>query len=152
MDVYQFDYPFAGDLGVQGMSIPPRIAVSPEQIKMIVSEFYSRVRSNPTLGPIFANHIADWPAHEEKIAGFWRNALLYERAYDGNPMQVHKRAGDVKAQHFPIWLKIFDEVLEELLPQDLGQQWSALAHRIGRGLQLGLGPAEDLNGVPNLKG
>ena len=48
--------------------------------------------------------------------------------------------------------KIFDEVLAEHLPQLLAQQWSALAHRIGRGLSFGLQPEVDAGGVPQLRG
>lgn len=120
------------------MTIPPRIPVTEEQIERVVARFYAAVRSDPTLGPVFAAHIADWTPHEEKITRFWRNALLLQRCYDGNPMQVHKAAGDVKSAHFPIWLALFDTVLERELPADLAKAWSALAHRIGRGLSYGL--------------
>ena len=132
------------------MSIPPRINVTPEQIDLVVGVFYSQVRANPELGPVFAGHIQDWPSHEAKIAAFWRNALLYERGYDGNPMMIHQGAGDVHAAHFPIWLELFDEVLSTHLPQVIAVQWSSLAHRIGRGLQFGLQSGADANGVPNL--
>lgn len=147
-----FDRKSVGHVGDYVVTIPPRIAVSPEQINLIVAAFYTRVRSNSSLGPVFAKHVQDWPVHEEKIAGFWRNALLYERSYDGNPMMKHQNAGDVRVLHFPIWLEIFDEVLAEHLPQTLAQQWSALAHRIGRGLSFGLRPEVDAGGVPQLRG
>ena len=122
------------------MTMPPRIPVTEAQIDRVVSQFYARVREHPALGPVFATHVADWPRHEEKIGLFWRNALLLQRCYDGNPMQVHMAAGNVKAQHFPVWLSLFDAVLENELPQPLAQAWSALAHRIGRGLSYGLPP------------
>lgn len=83
-------------------------------------------------------HVSDWPTHEEKIGRFWRNALLLQRCYDGNPMQAHIAAGNVKGEHFPVWLSLFDEVLNQELPQSLAQAWSALAHRVGRGLSYGL--------------
>ena len=120
------------------MTLPPRIPVNEAQIDRVVAAFYTRVRAHPVLGPIFAAHVTDWPPHEEKIGRFWRNALLYQRCYDGNPMQVHMAAGNVKAQHFPVWLSLFDAVLDQELPQPLAQAWSALAHRIGRGLSYGL--------------
>lgn len=120
------------------MTVPPRIAVSEEQIDRVVSRFYSDIRAHPALGPVFAGHVADWPGHEEKIGRFWRNALLLQRSYDGNPMQVHRAAGDVEPGHFPVWLSLFDAVLETELPPPLAQAWSGLAHRIGRGLSLGL--------------
>ncbi|MBB3993716.1 hemoglobin [Sulfitobacter undariae] len=131
--------------------MPPRIAVTSEQVDLVVARFYARLRDDPQLGPVFATHVQNWPLHEEKIARFWRNALLYEREYDGNPMLVHREAGNVQAAHFSIWLDIFDVVLTDTLPPDLAAQWSALAHRIGRGLRLGLQPALTPDGVPQLR-
>lgn len=132
------------------MTMPPRISVTEVQIDRVVSQFYARVREHPALGPIFATHVADWPKHEEKIGLFWRNALLLQRCYDGNPMQVHLAAGNVKAQHFSVWLSLFDAVLEDELPQLLAQAWSALAHRIGRGLSYGLPSESGKDQVPCL--
>lgn len=133
------------------MSMPPRIPVTEAQIDRVVSQFYRAVRAHPDLGPVFAEHIGDWTPHEEKIARFWRNALLWQRVYDGNPMQAHMQAGNVMARHFPIWLSLFDTVLDRELPQPLAQAWSALAHRIGRGLSLGLQAADSASGVPDLR-
>ncbi len=124
------------------MTIPPRIPVSEAQIDRVISRFYTRVRAHPVLGPVFAVHISDWRAHEHKIGRFWRNALLLQRCYDGNPMQTHRATGNVRAAHFPVWLSLFDDVLHRELPETLAQGWSALAHRIGRGLSYGL-PHDD---------
>jgi hemoglobin len=115
-----------------------RIALTPAEIAGVVTEFYAVVRSHPGLGPVFAAHVSDWPAHEAKIAGFWRNAILGERSYDGNPMAVHKAAGNVHPGMFDIWLGLFDSVLKRELAPEKAAQWSALAHRIGRGLRFGL--------------
>jgi len=133
------------------MNIPPRIPVTPAQIDRVVARFYAQVRAHETLGPIFAAHVTDWPPHEAKIARFWRNALLFERSYDGNPMQAHMQAGNVERAHFAPWLALFDSVLQIELPADLALGWSALAHRIGRGLQTGLpAPCAHATGVPHL--
>ena len=132
------------------MTMPPRIAVTEAQIDRVVARFYSAVRREPTLAPIFAAHVTDWPAHEEKIGRFWRNALLLQRSYDGNPIQVHQAAGNVHAEHFPIWLELFDQVLARELPADLAQSWSALAQRVGRGLSYGLTPKEAVGATPRL--
>ena len=123
------------------MTVPPRLPVTPQQIDEVVRVFYAAVRRHEVLGPIFARHVTDWPAHEERIATFWRNAILYERSYDGNPMRVHRQAGDVRADHFPIWLALFDETLRRTLPPEPARAWSALARRIGAGLRMGV---EDL--------
>lgn len=129
------------------MTMPPRFPISADDIDRVVTRFYAAVRNDPTLGPIFAQHVTDWPAHEAKIAGFWRNAILFERSYDGNPMQAHMRAGNVKAAHFDIWLGLFDQTVTDVLPELTAQAWSALAHRIGRGLRYGVEPT---TGVPKL--
>ncbi|MBN8290672.1 group III truncated hemoglobin [Rhodobacter sp. NTK016B] len=130
--------------------IEPRFPITPEQIDLVVTEFYALVRQHPGLGPVFARHVTDWPAHEAKIAGFWRNAILFERSYDGNPMQVHAKAGDVRPGMFDPWLGLFDMVLHKHLPPETATAWSALAHRIGRSLRAGLVPSAT-KGVPNLR-
>lgn len=117
---------------------PPRFAITSDQIGLVVTAFYDAVRHHPGLGPVFAAHVTDWPAHEEKIARFWRNAILHEGGYDGNPFAVHQAAGNVRPQMFEIWLGLFDSVLRRTLPADPAQAWSALAHRIGRGMRMGL--------------
>lgn len=129
-----------------------RIPVTEAQIDRVVSQFYAHVRAHPALGSVFAAHVADWPTHEEKIGRFWRNALLLHRCYDGNPMQVHMAAGNVKALHFPVWLSLFAAVLERELPQPLAQAWSALAHRIGRRLSYGLPQEGESAHMPYLGG
>ncbi len=120
------------------MSLPPRFPVTATQIDRVVTRFYAVVRADPQIGPIFAAHVTDWPVHEAKISRFWRNAILFEREYDGNPMQVHMKAGNVMPGHFAPWLDLFDTVLAAELSEDTAKAWSALAHRIGRGLCYGL--------------
>ena len=119
-------------------AIPPRLDVTADQIDQVVHRFYAAVRSHDVLAPIFATHVQDWPAHEEKIARFWRNAILHERIYDGNPMQVHLAAQEVQGLHFPVWLTLFEQTLQLTLPIASAQAWSELAHRIGRGLRMGV--------------
>jgi len=120
------------------MSLPPRFDVNADDITRVVRSFYSAVRGDPVLGPVFGGHVADWPSHEDKIVLFWRNAILGERCYSGNPMQVHLKAKTVDPDHFAGWLALFDEVLHRELPQSPARAWSALAHRIGQGLRSGL--------------
>lgn len=115
-----------------------RFDVTEPDIARVVASFYARVRIHPVLGPVFASHVNDWPPHEAKIARFWANAILGTRSYSGNPMRVHMQAGDVLPEHFLVWLQLFDTVLHQELPADVATIWSALAHRIGRGLSMGL--------------
>ena len=129
-----------------------RFQITPAEIDAVVAEFYAVVRTHPGLGPVFAAHVTDWPAHEAKIAAFWRNAILMERGYDGNPMAVHKAAGNVRPGMFDAWLGLFDSVLKRHLRAEQAASWSALAHRIGRGLRYGLvETGKSADGVPMLR-
>lgn len=122
--------------------IPPRFDITDAQIAAVVATFYACVRDHPGLGPVFAAHVKDWPAHEAKITRFWRNAILHERSYDGNPLAVHRAAGNVRLPMFDVWLGLFDSVLQLELPPRIAAKWSALAHRIGRGLMFGMQGAD----------
>ena len=130
--------------------IEPRFPISAEQIDAVVADFYAFVREHPGLGPVFAAHVTDWPTHEAKIARFWRNAILFERSYDGNPMAAHLAAGNVRPGMFEPWLGLFDMVLHRNLPPETAAAWSALAHRIGVGLRSGLEDSST-KGPPKLR-
>ena len=136
--------------------IEPRVPVDRAEIAWVVAVFYARVRRDPGLSEIFSRHVQDWPSHEAKIARFWANAILGEGSYSGNPMRVHMEAGSVRPEHFECWLRLFDRTLEDELEPGAAQAWSALAHRIGRGLRFGLEtyPQPDkpnADSVPNLR-
>ena len=115
-----------------------RFDISAEQISRVVAVFYGRVRSHAVLGPVFGAHVEDWPEHEEKIARFWRNAILREKCYSGNTMRIHVSRPDVREEHLPIWLGLFHEVLQAELPELTARQWGALADRIGEGFRTGV--------------
>lgn len=118
--------------------IPPRFPITEPQIDAVVTGFYAAIRQHPGLGPVFAAHVGDWPEHEAKIARFWKNAILFQRVYDGNPMEAHLKAGNVRPGMFEPWLALFDQTLNRELPAETAAAWSALAHRIGAGLRYGL--------------
>lgn len=131
--------------------MPARFPIQRQDIRAVVEEFYARVRQDEILGPVFGAHVRDWPEHEEKITRFWANAILFERNYSGNPMQVHMNARDVLVEHFPRWLTLFDATLHDQLTSDLARQWSHLAHRIERGLSMGVEEhRRPADAVPNL--
>lgn len=129
---------------------PPPFEITAAQIDRVVAVFYGAVRRHEILGPVFAGHIGDWPEHETLIASFWRNAILREGGYRGSPMRAHLMAGDVMAEHFPLWLALFDEALRRSLPAETAKAWSTLAHRIGAGLRMGLSRSQ-LNEPPILR-
>ncbi len=129
----------------------PRVEITAAEIDAVVAMFYDAVRHHPGLGPVFAAHVADWPAHEERIARFWRNAILHDRSYDGNPLAVHRDAGNVRPGMFEVGLGLFESVLKRNLTAEQAQAWSELAHRIGRGLRAGMVERPEKDGVPILR-
>ena len=122
--------------------LEPRVDITQHEIAQVVAAFYGRVRQHPVLGPIFFSILSRdasiWRAHEEKITEFWCNAILDKSSYSGNPMLVHSGISALKPQHFAIWLDLFDQTLTHVLVEKAAQDWSQLAHRIGRGLRLGV--------------
>ncbi|PKQ11687.1 MAG: globin family protein [Alphaproteobacteria bacterium HGW-Alphaproteobacteria-1] len=133
-------------------ALPPRFPVTRAEIARVVAAFYAAVRDHPGLGPVFAVHVTDWPAHEAKITDFWANAILHERCYDGAPMEAHVKARNVQPGMFSTWLALFDATLARELSPDQAAAWSALAHRIGRSLRAGVvDRSTHPGGVPKLR-
>lgn len=119
-------------------SIPPRFDITESEIRKVIATFYAAVRRHEVLAPIFAEHVGDWPSHEDRIAAFWMGAILGRAGYNGSPMRAHLSAGNVRPEHFTIWLALFDESLRRTLPPWSARAWSQLAHRIGQGLRAGV--------------
>ena len=85
-----------------------------DDIKLLVNTFYSRVRNNSLIGPIFDEKIADrWPVHLEKMYRFWQTILLDEHTYYGAPFPPHAEL-PVEATHFDTWLTLFHATIDEL--------------------------------------
>lgn len=54
-------------------------------LALLVTRFYTQVRSDSLLGPLFNRAIADWPAHLRKLADFWSSVMLTTGRYKGPP-------------------------------------------------------------------
>lgn len=92
--------------------------VREESIAALVDRFYTRVRQDEVLGPVFAEKIGDeWEPHLETMRAFWSSLMLASGRYKGNPMVKHlllmPRIG---SQHFERWLQIWKQTAAELLP------------------------------------
>jgi hemoglobin len=84
-----------------------------EDIKLMVDTFYTKVRANEVLGPIFNNVIQNqWEAHLEKMYRFWQTVLLEEHTYFGSPFAPHAKL-PVQESHFETWVKLFQNTVDE---------------------------------------
>lgn len=91
---------------------------SREEIAMLVSRFYEKVRRHTVLGPIFNGIITDWEAHLVTLTDFWEAQLFLRRTYLGNPVAVHqevdaKMEHTITPEHFGLWMNLWFETLDE---------------------------------------
>ncbi|RZK39495.1 MAG: group III truncated hemoglobin [Pedobacter sp.] len=84
-----------------------------EDIKLLVDTFYSRIRENTMLGPIFERIIQDrWPAHLQKMYNFWETVLLEKHSYFGSPFLPHAKL-PITQSHFDTWMSIWNLTIDE---------------------------------------
>ncbi|GAB2764468.1 group III truncated hemoglobin [Salinimicrobium soli] len=94
-----------------------------EDVFLLVSSFYSKVRTNPEIGRFFNETIEDWPAHLEKLTDFWETNLFMVSKFRGNPMKAHKEVDQnfdhsIEQKHFGTWLNLWFETIDELFEGD----------------------------------
>ena len=95
-----------------------------EDIKNLVTCFYSKVRKENTLGPIFNRAIENWDTHLEHITDFWESSLLMAKSYQGNPVTAHKKLDlqenhSIDMNHFGIWINLWKETINEMYHGDI---------------------------------
>lgn len=87
------------------------LAITPQSIQTLVTEFYRQVRADELLGPVFNKAIGvtdeEWAPHLEKIGLFWAGVMLGSKGYEGNPLQVHRALPPFDAKLFSRWLALF---------------------------------------------
>lgn len=84
-----------------------------DDVKLLVDSFYTKIRTDELLGPIFNERIKDrWPAHLEKMYSFWQTVLLGEHTYLGTPFPPHAQL-PVAHEHFVKWLALFTKTVDE---------------------------------------
>lgn len=82
-----------------------------DDIRLLVDDFYGKVRRDSMLGPIFKEHISDWPTHLQTMYRFWNAVLFGVREYVGNPLMKHTKLA-VQAAHFQRWLDLFNQTVD----------------------------------------
>lgn len=84
-----------------------------DDIKLLVDQFYGKVRHNELIGPIFNGVIKDqWHEHLDKMYRFWESLLLGNNTYNGRPFPPHAEL-PVNTEHFEQWKALFFETVDE---------------------------------------
>lgn len=120
---------------------PPglRVGITEGLIRDVVHAFYTRIRVDPALGPIFNRVIGDqWDAHLARMCDFWSSVLLMTGRFKGAPMQAHARIDGLRATHFARWLYLFRETVRETCPEEAAALFISKAEMIGDSLQAGI--------------
>jgi hemoglobin len=100
----------------------------------LLRHFYADVRQHQEIGPIFAAHITDWPAHLEKIADFWSGLTGGPANYNGPMPFKHFHLG-LEERHFEAWLSLWRRHCQARLPESEAGDLIRLAEGIGQRLR-----------------
>src|SRR3546814_10890240 len=112
--------------------------LSEQDINHLIPEFYSRVRADAILGPIFDGAIADWPDHLRKLQDFWHSIMFTSGRYKGQPMVAHVRhAETMTSPNFERWLSIWRRTTDELPAPNAAATHQFKADRIDESPQHG---------------
>ena len=123
--------------------ITSRTGITEEMIERLVRSFYTRVRTDAMLAPIFDARIKDWEPHLQQMCAFWWSVALMSGRYHGAPMPKHLPL-PVDAAHFDRWLALFEATAAEVCPPEAAEHFIERARRIATSLELGVAGA---NGV-----
>ncbi len=113
--------------------------VSEADVRWLVENFYSRVRADDQLAPIFALRLSDeqWPHHLDRMVDFWSSLLRGTARYSGTPMTRHVTLPDITAEDFEQWLALFHATTAEHPNPEVRDRANLMAGRIARSLWMG---------------
>lgn len=119
-----------------------------EEISRLVHAFYSRVRQDAGLGPIFDAHVDDWDRHLARMVDFWSSLLLRTGRFTGTPMPRHVALPGLNADLFRRWLELFRETADEQPNQAMARQACLMAQRVAQSLWMGYQISRSPDAIP----
>ena len=109
-------------------------------VRLLVETFYSSIREDDMLGPIFNHHIADdkWPAHLDKLTDFWESNLFGVSKFRGSPTQKHTAVDQhmkhtMSQEHFGRWIQLWLATIDELFEGERATRAKLLARKMATG-------------------
>ena len=108
-----------------------------QEISQLVHSFYTEVRGDEMLGPIFGEHVKNWDRHLATMVDFWSSALRGTARFRGTPMPKHVALPGLTADLFRRWLTLFRRTTETLPNAALRERANDLAGRIAQSLWYG---------------
>ncbi|MGV4858627.1 group III truncated hemoglobin, partial [Acetobacter senegalensis] len=71
-----------------------RLPLNEDGLATLVDAFYTRVRADPKLGPIFEDAVTNCPVHLQTLTPFWSSVMLGTGRYQGQPVPPHLQHRD----------------------------------------------------------
>jgi len=107
-----------------------------DDVQLLVTEFYKKIRTDELLGPIFNKAILDWPQHHEQLTDFWESQLFFVAKFKGNPVLKHIQVDaqnkySIAALHFGVWLNYWFETLDALFEGECALRAKNRARNMG---------------------
>lgn len=121
-----------------------------EDVFLLVSEFYKKVRTDIVLGPFFNTVISDWDEHIQRLTTFWESSLFLKTRYTGNPLQAHIKVdkdnnNSITELHFGLWLNLWYQTIDELFVGDYAENAKRRARKMGTFLYLNIFQSRNQN-------
>ena len=112
-----------------------------DDVFLLVSSFYEKVKKDELLGPFFNDRIEDWDEHLDKLTTFWESSLFLKTKYYGNPLEAHIKVDKqhdhtISEHHFGVWLNLWLQTIDELFEGDYAQNAKRRARKMGTFLYL----------------
>lgn len=112
-----------------------------EDVFLLVSSFYVKIRKDAILGPFFNDVITDWDAHLERLTTFWESSLFLKTKYLGNPLEAHVKVDQennnmITELHFGLWLNLWFQTIDELFEGEYAENAKQRARKMGTFLYL----------------
>ncbi len=113
---------------------------SRDDVYKLVSDFYSKIRIDTVLGPIFNGHIEDdkWPAHINKLTDFWMTGLFGVVCFKGNPTEAHRKVDKnlnhtIDQEHFGLWINLWFDTIDDLFEGPLANRAKEASRKMATG-------------------
>lgn len=114
-------------------------------IAVLVDDFYTDIRNDNALQPIFDNAIGEhWTPHLERMVDFWCSVMLSSGEFKGNVYAKHMALHGVEPDHFRRWLDLFESNVRRLFAPEHADEFMLVARRIAASLQYGFFGRADL--------
>ena len=118
--------------------------INKESLTKFVSAFYDKAKKDKDIGPIFTAKIDSdekWKRHKAVLSAFWLKLLTGEQdesapeRHKGGIVGAHQELPAFPREYFGIWLKLFEETLDEFYNDECKAQILAKANGLSDRLQ-----------------